>query len=86
MTKLQYKPFNWFTLDQYFTIFKDILDLEGHKNHITASIGTAILLNGWMLFIGAASAGEGILSTGPTKSSLCCIHLVCFHSVSLTIH
>ena len=30
---------------------------------------TAILLNGWILPIGGASAVEGLLSTGPTPSS-----------------
>ena len=30
-----------------------------------------ILLNGWILPIGGASAVEGLLSTGPTPSSFC---------------
>ena len=49
--------------------FFDLL-LEGHPNCMTGSKFTAILLNGWILPIGAASAVEGPLSTGPTPSSL----------------
>ena len=52
------------------TIFLEILKLEGHQNPITGSRVTAILLNGWILLIGGASAVEGLLSTGPTPSSL----------------
>ena len=57
----------------YITIFWEILNLEGHPNRITGSRVTAILLNGWILPIGGASAVEGLLSTGPTPSSLVCI-------------
>ena len=32
----------------YVTIFKEILNLEGHPNSITGSKVTAILLNGWI--------------------------------------
>ena len=53
----------------YVTIFLEIINLEGHPNRITGSRVTAILLNGWMLPIGGASAVEGLLSTGPTPSS-----------------
>ena len=45
-------------------IFWEILYLEGHQNRTTGSRVTAILLNGWILPIGEASAGEGIQSTG----------------------
>ena len=47
----------------------EILNLEGHLNCITGSRVTAILLNGWILPIGGASAVEGLLLTGPTPSS-----------------
>ena len=36
----------------YVTIFLEILNLEGHQNHVTGSRVTAILLNGWILPIG----------------------------------
>ena len=41
----------------------------GHLNRITGLRITAILLNGWILPIGVASAVEGLLSTGPSPSS-----------------
>ena len=50
-------------------ISEEILNLEGHPNHITGSRVAAILLNGWILPISEASAVEGLLSTGPTRSS-----------------
>ena len=40
-----------------------------HYNGITGVRVMAILLNGWSLPIGGASAVEGLLSTGPTPSS-----------------
>ena len=42
----------------YVTIFKDILNPEGHPNRITGSKVTAIFLNGWILPIGGASSGR----------------------------
>ena len=48
----------------YITIFLETLNLEGHLNCITGSRLTAILLNGWILPIGGASAVEGLQSTG----------------------
>ena len=54
----------------YVAIFLKILNLEGHLNRITSSRVTAIMLNGWILPIGGASALEGLLSTEPTPSSL----------------
>ena len=48
----------------YFTIFQEILNLKGHPNRITGSRVTAILLNGWILPIGGASAVEGLRSAG----------------------
>ena len=53
----------------YLRTFQESLYLEGHPNLITGSRVTAILLNGWILHIGGASAVEGLLSTGPTLSS-----------------
>ena len=42
----------------------EIPNLEGHQNHITGSIVTAILLNGWILHISGASTVEVLRSTG----------------------
>ena len=42
----------------------------GAFRRITGSRVTAILPNGWILPIGEASAVEGLLSMGPTPSSL----------------
>ena len=39
--------------------FMEIINLEGHPNHITESRVTAILLNGWILPIGGV-ASEGV--------------------------
>ena len=44
----------------YVTIFKEILNFEGHPNRITGSKVTAILLNGWNLIMGRASAVKGL--------------------------
>ena len=35
----------------YITIFKEILNLQGHQNRITGSRVTAILLNGWIFLL-----------------------------------
>ena len=48
----------------YETIFKEILNLEGHQNRITGSRDTAILLDRWILPVGGVSAVEGLLSKG----------------------
>ena len=48
----------------YVTIFLEILNLEEHPNCITGSRVTAILMNGWILLIGEASAVEGLRSMG----------------------
>ena len=42
------------------TIILEILNLEGHQNNTTGSRVAAILLNGWILPIGGASAVEGL--------------------------
>ena len=44
----------------YITIFKEILNLEGHQNCTTGSRVTAIFLNWWILPIGGASAVQGL--------------------------
>ena len=44
----------------YVTVFKEILNLEGHPNCITGSKVMAILLNGWILPIGGALAVKGL--------------------------
>ena len=41
-----------------------ILNLEGHPNRITSSTVMAILLNGWILTTGGASAMKGLQSMG----------------------
>ena len=43
---------------------KTFLNPEGHQNRFTGSKVTAILLKGWILPIGGASAVEGLQSTG----------------------
>ena len=40
----------------YFIVIKTFLNPEGHHNRISGSKGTAILLKGWILPIGGASA------------------------------
>ena len=42
----------------------EILNLEGHLICITGSRVTVILLNGWILPVGGASAVEGLQSLG----------------------
>ena len=44
----------------YVVVIKNFLNLEGHQNPISGSKVTAILLKGWILPIGGASAGEGL--------------------------
>ena len=44
----------------YVIIFKEIWNPEGHPNCITGSKVTAILMNGWILPIGGASAVKGL--------------------------
>ena len=41
-------------------MIKNFINSEGHQNPISASKVTAILLKGWILPIGGASAGEGL--------------------------
>ena len=60
---------------EYITICREILNLEGHQNHITGSRVTTILLNCLIFPIGqSGEAVEGLLSTGPTPSSLLLFH------------
>ena len=51
-------------------IFTALSHPYGHLNRITGSRVTAFFLNGWILLIGGASAVEGLLSTGPTQTSV----------------
>ena len=44
----------------YVTIVKEILNFERHPNRNTGSKVTAILMNGWILPIGGASAVKGL--------------------------
>ena len=48
----------------YLKIYLEILNLEGHPNRITGSRVTPILLTGWILPSGGASAVEGLRSAG----------------------
>ena len=41
-------------------MIKNFLNTEGHQNPISSLEVTAILLKGWILPIGGASAGEGL--------------------------
>ena len=47
----------------YDIVIQTFLNPEGHLNRISGSKVTAILLNGWILPIGGASAVEGLRST-----------------------
>ena len=47
----------------YVILIKTFLNPEGHQNRIRGSKVTAILLKGWILPIGGASAVEGLQST-----------------------
>ena len=49
---------------EYVILIKNFLDPEGHQNPISGSKVTVILLKGWILHIGGASAVEGLGSTG----------------------
>ena len=62
---------------KYVSFFKEILNLEEHLNRTTGSRFTSILLNGWILPIGGASAVEGLLLRGPTPFSLISIYQFC---------
>ena len=44
-------------------VIKNFLDSKRHQNPISGSKVTAILLKGWILSIGGASAVEGLQST-----------------------
>ena len=48
----------------YVKVIKNFLNIKGHQNPISGSNVTANTLKGWILPIGGASAGEGLLSTG----------------------
>ena len=48
----------YFIIFFFFTIFKKILNLEGHPNCITGSKVMVILLNGWLLPIGGVALGR----------------------------
>ena len=41
-------------------VIKNFLNPVGHQNSISGSKVTATLLKGWILYIGGASAGEGL--------------------------
>ena len=41
-------------------MLKKILNPKGHINHITGSKVMVVLLNGWILPIGGASAAKGL--------------------------
>ena len=52
----------------YVIVIENCLNPEGHQNPINGSRFTAILLKGWILPIGGASAVEGLRSTGLPSS------------------
>ena len=54
----------------YAGFFREIINLEECPNLISGSRVMVILLNLLILPIGGASAVEGLLSTGPSPSSL----------------
>ena len=64
----------------YVKVIKKFLNTEGHQNHISGSKVRAILLKGWILPIGGASAGEG-LRLQPAKQA--CFHLGIFSKLLL---
>ena len=55
----------------YVTIFREILNPEGHTNRITGSKVTAIFLNGLILPIGGVSAGKGLHLQPVQQACLC---------------
>ena len=57
----------------YVTIFKKILNLEGHLNRITGSRVTAILLNGWILPIGGVLSGRVCACSLRSRLVITCI-------------
>ena len=48
----------------YVIVIKSFLNPEGHQHPINGSKVTAILLKGWILPVGGASAVDGLRSTG----------------------
>ena len=58
----------------YVIVIKNFLNLEGHHNPTSGSKVTDILLKGWILPIGGASAGEGLPCS--LCSRLVC-HIIC---------
>ena len=48
----------------YVIVIKTFLNPKGHQNPICGSKVTAILLKGWILPVGGASAVKGLRSTG----------------------
>ena len=53
-------------------MIKNFLNPEGHQNPISGSKVTAILLKGWILPIGGASAGEGLRLQPAQQACLSC--------------
>ena len=67
----------------YVTILTEILNLEGQPNRITGSKVTTILLSGWILPIGGASAVKGLRLQPAQQACSYCI-LKCTQPLSLT--
>ena len=63
----------------YVIVIKNFLNPKGHQNPISGSIVTAILLKGWILPIGGASAVEGLRSTGLSRLVYCTAAQECLH-------
>jgi hypothetical protein len=54
-------------------VIKTILNPKGHQNRISGSKVTVILLKGWILPIGGASAVEGLRSTALPRLVFVCL-------------
>ena len=64
----------------YVIVIKNVLNLKGHQNPKNGSKGTALLLQGWILPIGWASAVEGLQSTGLPRLVYMYLTTVCYYN------
>ena len=60
-------------------VIKKFLNPEGHQNPISGSKVTAVLLKGWILPIGGASAGEGLRLQPAQQACSSYKHFYWFH-------
>ena len=68
------------------TIFLKILNLEGHPNCITGSGVTAILLKGWILSIGGASASTETLHLHTVREEFAFHNMTHCITTNLLVH